>query len=201
MMILKLSRALIGIAGAALLAVSASWSPAAAQTPFTGQIQFFPYNFAPRDWSFCNGQLLPIANNTALFSLLGTTFGGDGRTTMGLPDMRGRAPLHPGTGPGLPAYRAGQMGGVEQVTLTVSEMPPHNHGLNGTNTVGDQKSPAGNTLARDGRDQTYRNEAPNVTLIPGSIVAAGGGQAHENMQPYLALNCNIALNGLYPSRP
>ena len=200
-MILKLSRALIGIAGAALLAVSASWCPAAAQTPFVAQIQYFPYNFAPRDWAFCNGQLLQISTNTALFSLIGTTFGGDGRTTMGLPDMRGRAPLHPGTGPGLPAYRAGQMGGVEQVTLNVSQMPSHGHSLNATNSVGDQKSPAGNTLARDGRDQTYRDEAPNVTLVPGSIVAAGGGGAHENMPPYLALNCNIALNGLYPSRP
>ena len=200
-MIRTLSRLLMNITGAALLISSIGWhSPASASEPFIGQIQYFPYNFPPRNWAFCNGQLLSIASNTALFSLLGTTYGGDGRTTLGIPDMRGRAPIHPGRGPGLSDYRGGQKGGVETVTLTSNHMPTHSHNLLGTNNIGNQTSPAGGTLARDARDQTYRNEAPNTDMHAGSITSAGGGQAHNNMPPYLALNCNIALVGSFPSR-
>jgi microcystin-dependent protein len=197
----KRSNALIGVLGAAVLAAGIGWSkPAAAFDAFIGQIQYFPYNFAPRNWAFCNGQLLSIANNTALFALIGTAFGGDGRTTFGLPDMRGRAPIHAKRGPGLADYRWGQKSGVETVTLTTQQVPTHGHTLWGTNNLGNQSSPANGALARDGRDQTYRNEAPNADLIAGSIAAAGGGQAHENMPPYLGLNCNIALVGTFPSR-
>jgi microcystin-dependent protein len=200
-MIRKLSHGLMGVVGATVLATSTSWSPlAAASEPFIGQIQYFPYNFAPRSWAFCNGQLLPISQNTALFALIGTFYGGDGRTTVGLPDMRGRAPIHPGQGPGLSRYAIGQKGGVETVTLTSNQVPSHSHTLFGTNNLGDQASPAGGALARDGRDQTYRNEAPDTDLVADSIATSGGGQPHNNMPPYLALNCNIALTGLFPSR-
>ena len=200
-MIRKLSHGFKAVVGAMLLAISACWSPlAAGSEPFVGQIQYFPYNFARRNWSFCNGQLVQVAQNTALFSLLGTTFGGDGRTTFGLPDMRGRAPIHPGQGPGLTRYRWGEKSGVETVTLTSNEVPSHSHTLFGTNGRGNQTSPAGGALARDGRDQTYRNEAPDTDLIAGSIASSGGGQPHNNMPPYLALNCNIAMLGVYPSR-
>ena len=197
----NLSNLSLAMAAAAVLVSAVAWSrPLIAAEAFIGQIQYFPYSFAPRNWAFCNGQLLSVSENTALFSLLGTTFGGDGRTTFGLPDMRGRAPVHPGTGPGLTTRRWGEKGGVETVTLTTNQMPSHNHNLMGTNNLGDQASPAGNTLARDRRDQTYRNEAPNTNMNSASIGSAGAGQAHENMAPYLALNCNIATLGVFPSR-
>ena len=199
----RISTALIAIVGAVVLAGVVGLSkPAAAAEPFIGQIQYFPYNFAPRGWAWCNGQLLPIANNTALFALIGAIYGGDGRTTVGLPDMRGRMPIHDGnsTGPGLTRRRVGQRGGVEAVSLTTNQLPSHTHTLNATSNLGDQTSPAGGALARDGRDQTYRDEAPNTDMHPGSIAAAGGGQAHQNMPPYLGLNCNIALIGVFPSR-
>ena len=200
-MIRTLSHPLMSIGGAALLVTSIGWhTPAVASDPFVGQIQYFPYNFAPRGWTFCNGQLLSIASNTAVFALLGTTYGGDGRTTLGIPDMRGRAPIHPGSGPGLSTYRWGEKGGAENVTLTINEFPSHTHNLVGTNSLGDQTSPAGGALARDGRDQTYRNEVPDTDMHADSVASAGGGQAHNNMPPYLALNCNIALTGVFPSR-
>ena len=200
-MIRTLSHPLMSFGGVVLLVTSIGWhTPAVASEPFIGQIQYFPYNFAPRSWTFCNGQLLPVSSNTALFSLLGTTYGGDGRTTLGIPDMRGRAPIHPGSGPGLSTYRSGEKGGVENVALTVNEFPTHTHNLAGTNNIGNQSSPAGGALSRDGRDQTYRNEAPNTDMHADSVVSAGSGLAHNNMPPYLALNCNIALNGVYPQR-
>ncbi len=197
------SRVLAGVAGSAALVAAMAWHPPAqASEPFIAQIQYFPYNFAPRSWSFCNGQLLPISNNTALFALIGTTYGGDGRSTLGLPDMRGRFPVHAGRGPGLPDVRGGQKFGTEAVTLTTATIASHNHSLNGTATPGDSTSPTGNSLARDGRDATYSTQAPNTSLHADSIVASGGGgQAHNNMPPYLALNCNIALTGVFPSRP
>ncbi len=174
--------------------------PAAAQEPLVRQIQCFPYNFAPRSWAFCNGQLLPISSYTAVFSLLGTTFGGDGRTTFGLPDMRGRLPIHPGRGPGLSQRRWGEEGGNETVTLTMAQIPNHTHTLNGTTSIGNTADPSDATLARDGRDQTYANSAPNTDMHANHIQTSGGGQAHENMPPWLAVNCNIALQGVYPSR-
>jgi microcystin-dependent protein len=197
----RFSAALIAVAGTVAVAgVVGPSRPAAAANPFLGQIQYFPYTFAPRSWAFCNGQLLAVANYTALFSLFGTIYGGDGRTTFALPDMRGRGPIHPGTGPGLSRRTVGQEGGAQQVALTVGELPSHKHALNATSNSGNQTTPTGALLARDGRDETYRNEAPNTDMHAGSIPAAGSGQAHQNMPPYLAVNCNVALVGTYPPR-
>lgn len=176
-------------------------SPHLRATPFIGQIQYFPYTFPPRDWTFCNGQLLQLDAQTALFALIGTTYGGNGRTNFAVPDMRGRAPLHPGQGPGLSPYRWGQVGGSEAVTLTTASLPAHSHALGASNSSGDQTSPAGAVPARDGRDLTYSDQAPDTDMHPASITDSGGGQPHNNMPPYLALNCNIALNGIFPQRP
>lgn len=197
------SHGLTGLVSSAVLVAAAAWQPPAQATEaFIGQLQYFPYNFAPRSWAFCNGQLLNISDNTALFSLIGTTFGGDGRVNFQLPDMRGRFPVHPGTGPGLPTVRWGERFGTETVTLTTATIASHNHSLNGTETPGNTTSPTGNALARDGRDATYSDQAPNTSLHANSVVASSGsGQAHQNMPPYLALNCNIALQGVFPSRP
>ena len=177
--------------------------------PFLGQIIMFGGNFAPRGWAMCNGQQLPISSNTALFSLLGTTFGGNGQTTFGLPDLRGRVPVHPGAGPGLSAYTAGQSGGAESVTLVAGQMPPHNHliGVNNqagtvndpTNAIpalintGSPRSPATTTLG-------YTASAQTGTMAATAVSSAGGGQAHANIQPYLCVNFIIALDGIFPSR-
>jgi microcystin-dependent protein len=189
------------VVGASVVAGGLTWSrPAVAADPFLGQIQYFAFNFAPRTWSFCNGQILPIAQNTALFSLFGTIYGGDGRTSFALPDMRGRSPVHWGHGAGLSTRRIGERNGAEEVVLGVSELPSHTHALMATSNRGDQTDPTGAVLSRDGRDETYRAEAPNTNMHADSILAAGAGQAHENMAPYLAVNCNVALQGTYPSR-
>ena len=171
--------------------------------PFIAEIRIWGLNFAPRGWAFCDGQLLPIAQNTALFSLVGTYYGGDGRTTFGLPNLQGRAPMHPGNGPGLSTRRLWEHGGVNTVTLTEAQMPNHNHlGVNPTTPVdsepADLSGPAGNFLAvtTGSRNRIYREP---LTAVP-TGATAGGGQAHTNMQPYLALNFCIALTGLYPSR-
>jgi microcystin-dependent protein len=172
--------------------------------PYIGQIQPFGFNFAPRGWALCEGQLLPIAQNTALFSLLGTTYGGDGRTTFGLPDLRGRVPIHYGQGPGLHEFRLGQKGGETQVTLTLQQLASHGHPavLNGTTTGADATNPTGAALA-GAREDTYKGgAAPNAALAAESVAVqnTGGGQPHENMQPYLVLNWCISLTGVYPSR-
>ena len=172
--------------------------------PFVAEIRIFAGNFAPRGWAFCNGQLLPVAQNTALFSLIGTTYGGDGRTTTALPNLKGRAPMHPGRGPGLTSRRLGQKGGVESVTLTEAQMPTHAHTLRGTNDTGDQGSfTDGNViLGRSGGGTLYQtNTTQNlVSLNAGTLQVSGGSQAQNNLQPYLAINFIIALVGLYPSR-
>lgn len=168
--------------------------------PFIAEIRIFAGNFAPRGWAFCNGQLLPISQNTALFSLIGTTYGGDGRTTMALPDLEGRAPMHPGRGPGLTSKRLGERGGVETVTLSEAQMPNHTHTLRCLPIPGDSSTPLNNTFARTIGGSPY---IPQQNLVPMADVAlpsAGGSQAHNNMQPYLAINFVIALVGLYPSR-
>ena len=174
--------------------------PAKAQAPYIGQLQFFPYNFAPRSWAFCNGQLLPISQNTALFSLLGTTYGGDGRSTFALPNMTGRIPIHVGRGPGLTDRRWGEKGGSETVTLSILQIPNHTHVLNANSGAGNTADPSGAVLARDGRDKTYANSAPTVDMHAGHIQVSGGGQSHDNMPPWLGLNCNIALQGIFPPR-
>jgi len=171
--------------------------------PFIAEIRIFAGNFAPRGWAFCNGQLLPIAQNTALFSLIGTTFGGDGRTTTGLPNMQGRAPMHPGRGPGLTSRRLGQRGGTETVTLTEAQMPSHTHTMKASGSPGELQAP-GNTraLARSRGAAAYQTDASNnlVSLSPNALPQTGGSQSHDNIQPYLTMNFIIALDGLYPSR-
>lgn len=167
--------------------------------PFIAEIKIFAGNFAPRSYAFCDGQLLQIAQNTALFSLVGTIYGGDGRNDFGLPDLRGRAPMGPRNGPGLTPRSLGERSGVEQVTLTESQMPSHTHGLearDGSDTPDTQNAFFGIT----DRD-AYRSPGTMVAMDQNAIANTGGGQQHTNMQPYLALNFIIALTGLYPSRP
>jgi microcystin-dependent protein len=165
--------------------------------PFIAEIRIFAGNFAPRGWAFCGGQLLPISQNTALFSLIGTTYGGDGRTTTALPNLDGRAPMHPGTGPGLTRRRLGEKAGAETVVLAESQMPSHIHQLVGSEEDIDGTSPVGNYLAT-GND--LYSATDGSALAGDSLADTGGTQAHNNMQPYLALNFIIALQGLYPSR-
>lgn len=169
--------------------------------PFIAEIRIFAGNFAPRGWAFCNGQLLPVSQNTALFSLIGTTYGGDGRSTTALPNLQGRAPMHPGRGPGLTARRLGERGGVESVTLTEAQMPNHNHTMMASPSPGETPQPATNTaLARSVNGSLYHAAGSPVTLADQAAPPAGGSQAHNNMQPFLAINFIIALVGLYPSR-
>jgi microcystin-dependent protein len=168
--------------------------------PFIAEIRIFAGNFAPRSWAFCDGQLLPVSQNTALFSLIGTTYGGDGRTTMGLPNLQGRTPMHPGTGPGLTARRLGQVGGVETVTLSEAQMPNHNHQATGSSDAANQRGPAGNLPAAGGGRGAVAYKNATATAPFERLTTSGGGQAHNNQQPFLTLNFIIALQGLYPSR-
>ncbi len=169
--------------------------------PFIAEIRIFAGNFAPRSWAFCNGQLLPIAQNTALFSLIGTTYGGDGRTTTALPNLEGRAVMHPGRGPGLTSRRLGQRTGVEMVTLSSDQTPTHTHTLQARAKLGNENSPAGNSLAVGKGVGIYTDDTnPLVNMDVSSLNNSGGSQSHNNMQPYIALNYIIALQGLYPSR-
>ncbi len=167
--------------------------------PILGQIIMFAGNFAPRGWAFCEGQLLPISQNTALYSLLGTTYGGDGKTTFALPDLRGRVPMHPGHGPGLTPRRLGEQGGAETVTLTTNNLPAHNHALNIHN--GDSKitTAAGNLLG-NAQTQVYSDEAASGQLSPAAVGSTGGSQPVSIMQPFNCVNYIIALEGVYPSR-
>lgn len=170
--------------------------------PFVAEIRIFAGNFAPRSWAFCNGQLLPVSQNTALFSLIGTTYGGDGRSTTALPNLQGRAPMHPGRGPGLTSKRLGQVGGVETVTLTEAQMPNHNHTMTCNIEEGDRRTPASNrSLGQSVGGFAYSNNTTNlVPMDERSLPHSGGSQPHNNMQPYIAINYIIALQGLYPSR-
>lgn len=167
--------------------------------PFLGQIQMVGFNFAPRNWALCDGQLLSISQNTALFSLLGTTYGGDGRTTFGLPDLRGRVPLHPGSGPGLPTYSLGQKGGAYTQTLTQAQMPSHTHQLRGVASAGNTVEPAGHVFGKSG-EEIYSDAAPDTDLSTGAITNTGGSTTVNNMQPYLGVNFIIALQGIFPSQ-
>ena len=177
-----------------------SGAPAAlANTPFIGEVAWVPYNFAPRGWASCDGQILPINQHPALFSLLGTTYGGDGRTTFALPDVRSRTMLHVGQGPGLTDRRLGERGGAETHTLTPAEIPAHSHSLNASSGRATSSSPTGNSLANTGRSPTYA-DTPDVAIYAGSVGNTGGNQAHNNMQPYTVLHCIIALQGIFPSR-
>jgi len=170
--------------------------------PFIGQIIMAGFNFAPRGYATCDGQIQSISQNTALFSLLGTTFGGNGQTTFALPDLRGRVPIHMGQGPGLSSYVLGEVAGEENHTLINSEMPSHNHLFSTSNVAGALGTPNGNFLAASSSNQTalYRPTADGSALSPQSIGLAGGSQPHNNLQPFLTINFCIALEGIFPSR-
>jgi microcystin-dependent protein len=168
--------------------------------PFVGEIRMFAGNFAPQGWAFCDGQLLAVSQNDALFSLLGTIYGGDGRTTFGLPDLRGRIPVHAGSGPGLSLRTIGQIGGAENVTLTQNQLPAHNHEMAASGDLGSQSNPANNLLARISNNDLYSGDPPDAALSSQAIGAAGGSQSHTNLMPYLCINFIIALFGIYPSR-
>lgn len=164
--------------------------------PFLSEIRIMSFGFPPRGWALCNGQLLPINQNQALFSLLGTTYGGDGRQTFGLPNLQGRAPIHMGGG-----HTLGERGGEQAHTLSISEVPTHVHTANGSSLDGDQPAPAGNLLAGTGTAQLYSGSSSNLTaLLPSTVGNVGGSQAHLNMQPFLVLNFCIALQGIFPSQ-
>lgn len=170
--------------------------------PFLGQVIMTGFNFAPRGYATCDGALQSIAQNTALFALLGTTFGGDGQVTFALPDLRGRAGTHQGQGPGLTPGTMGEAAGAQVTTLINSEMPMHNHLLSASNVPGAMDTPNGNFLAASSSTltATYRPTSDGSTLNPQSIGLAGGNQPHNNMQPYLVINFCIATEGIFPSR-
>jgi len=164
--------------------------------PFLSEIRLMSFAFAPRGWALCNGQLLPINQNQALFSLLGTTFGGDGRTTFALPDFRGRVPIHVGNG-----YTLGQKSGTETHALAVAELPAHAHSVSASGAVGTSNDPAGKVPAQSRRDALYADSGETVAMNAGTVVAAaGGGVAHNNMQPFLTISFCIALQGIFPSQ-
>lgn len=167
--------------------------------PFLGEIRMFAGNFAPRGWAFCDGQLLAVSSNDALFSLFGTIYGGDGRTTFALPDLRGRVPVHAGTGPGLSQRRLGSKGGEERVTLTANQLAPHNHKLTASSADANAGVGPAGVLAVT-RDNSYGTVASGGQLAAAAITAAGGSQPHTNMAPSLGLNYIVALVGIYPSR-
>jgi len=170
--------------------------------PFIAEIRIFAGNFAPRSWAFCNGQLLPVSQNTALFSLIGTTYGGDGRTTTALPNLQGRAAMHPGRGPGLTSRRLGQRGGTEMVTLSEAQMPNHTHQARAANVPFGVQAPNSNRVLDRSNINAYQTSISNnlVATADQSLPNAGGSQPHNNLQPFLTLNFIIALQGLYPSR-
>jgi microcystin-dependent protein len=173
--------------------------------PYLGQILIVSFNFAPKGFAMCNGQLMPINQNQALFSLLGTTYGGDGRTTFALPDLQGRVPIHMGQGAGLSPYVMGQVGGVENVTLTIAQIPAHTHTVNGQSSLGTLATPVssngnGNIWATQSRLNVYSAAVPDTAMAAGAITSTGGGQPYDSRSPYLVLNYVIALQGVFPSQ-
>lgn len=171
--------------------------------PFVAEIRIFPFNFPPKGWAFCDGQILPLSQNTALFSLLGTTYGGDGKSNFALPNMQGNAPMHPGQGPGLSLHDLGETGGSDTVTLLESEIPSHSHSEMAINANGNRLVPVANAISRETGATSYVPGSPApplVNMADVSITPVGGDQPHNNMQPYLTLNFCIALQGVYPPR-
>jgi microcystin-dependent protein len=176
--------------------------------PFVAEIRIFPFNFAPKGWAFCNGQLLPLSQNTALFSLLGTTYGGDGKSNFALPNMQGNVAMFYGQGPGLSLYDIGETGGSQTVTILDSEMPSHSHSLNATTAVGTTNQPNGAMLSEggwsfsgnSGKVPYYTTTAPAVNMGSQGVGFAGSSFPHNNMMPYLTLNFCIALQGVFPPR-
>ena len=169
--------------------------------PFVAEIRIFPFNFAPRGWAWCDGQLLPLSQNTALFSLLGTTYGGNGKSNFALPDLQGRAPMHPGQGPGLSLHDLGETGGSETVTLLESEIPSHSHAVNASQGDANERGPAGQMFATGNGTSYYQVPQQLPQLSPNATTPAGGGQPTNNLQPYLTFYFNIALQGVFPPRP
>ena len=167
--------------------------------PFLGEIRMFAGNFAPQGWAICNGQVLAIAENDALFSLLGTTYGGDGQNTFALPDLRSRVPLHQGQGNGLSNRTLGQAGGEENVTLVVPQLPAHTHAATASSAAGTATSPAGNVWAA-GNNTPFSDQPADGQMSAATVQAAGGSQPHDNRLPFLAINFIIALQGIYPSQ-
>jgi microcystin-dependent protein len=172
--------------------------------PFVAEIRIYPFNFAPKGWAFCDGQILPLSQNTALFSLLGTTYGGDGKSNFALPDMQGNAPMHPGQGPGLALHDLGETGGSDTVNLLESEIPSHSHVMMAVNFPADQGAPSpARAMARSVNAFAYVAGSPQPALVQMSdstLAPAGGDQPHNNLMPYLTLNFCIALQGVYPPR-
>lgn len=168
--------------------------------PFVAEIRIFPFNFPPKGWAFCDGQLLPLSQNTALFSLLGTTYGGNGKSNFALPDLQGRAPMHPGQGPGLSLHDLGETGGSETVTLLESEMPAHSHVANASLSDAIERVPTGQLFATGIAIGQYAVPGALVSLSPNALTPAGGDQPHNNMMPYLTFNFCIALQGVFPPR-
>jgi len=170
--------------------------------PFVAEIRIFPFNFAPKGWAFCDGQILPLSQNTALFSLLGTTYGGDGKSNFALPDMQGNAPMHPGQGPGLSLHDLGETGGSDTVSLLESEIPSHSHQLVGNAFPATLPTPSPNVdIAHPQGGNVMINVLTGlVNMSDNTVAPAGGDQPHNNMQPYLTLNFCIALQGVYPPR-
>lgn len=167
--------------------------------PFIGEMLWVPFNFAPRGWARCDGQLLSINTNQALFSLLGTTYGGNGTTTFALPDMRGRVPINAGQGAGLSNYVQGQTGGETTHTLSINEMPAHNHGFQASTASANATTPAGNLYGQSGTMKPY-GPNPGAAMSANAVSSTGGGAPHNNMMPYTALTCIIALQGIFPAR-
>jgi microcystin-dependent protein len=168
--------------------------------PFVAEIRIFPFNFPPKGWAFCDGQILPLSQNTALFSLLGTTYGGDGKSNFALPNMQGNVPMHPGQGPGLSLHDLGETGGSDTVTLLESEIPSHSHGLTVSQSDGTDQSCANENFAAGVGIIAYAPPGALTNLSDNTIAPAGGDQPHNNLQPYLTLNFCIALQGVYPPR-
>lgn len=168
--------------------------------PFVGEIRMFAGNFAPRGWAFCDGQLLAVSQNDALFSLLGTIYGGDGRTTFGLPDLRGRIPIHAGTGPGLSPRNLGAKFGSEKETITVNQLPSHRHDWQASSGAAQQGSPVGNALASPTGNIYRQNPSAFANLSTKTVPNVGGSRSHTNLMPYLCIHFIIALVGIYPSR-
>ncbi|HEV2840319.1 MAG TPA: tail fiber protein [Chthoniobacterales bacterium] len=166
--------------------------------PFIGEIRMFAGNFAPAGWMFCDGQLLPISENDALFTLIGTTYGGDGQETFALPNLQSRVPIHAGTGPGGTTYQLAEMAGTEQETLTVQQIPIHNHALLASTAIGTANTPSGNVTSQSVSVKMYLADQPTGALNNNSVTPVGGSQPHENCQPFLCINYIISLFGIFP---
>jgi microcystin-dependent protein len=168
--------------------------------PFVAEIRIFGFNFAPKGWAFCDGQIMPISQNTALFSLLGTTYGGDGKSNFALPNLQGSVPMHPGQGPGLSLHNLGETGGSDTVTLLESEMPTHSHTMTASGQDATVNGPSGQLVANGIGVGMYAAPGPLVALDVQAVAVNGGDRPHNNLQPYLTLNYCVALQGVYPPR-